>query len=609
MTLPFRRRHHDDESAHDRARATWSNAMLEPIEAADQAWLDAHLAGCGECRVEREAFLADRELLRSLRTNAPEPPRDLWARTAAAIEQEAARSARHGSRGLPLAERLRPRQARFPLGVMAGLLVVIVVVATSLAPHGGIQLVPTPGASSVALASTGVGPSPIVVRTATVGWLQGETDGSFRLLLADIDEVCPDVTSGCAPISDTTRTSLHFDARPQAIVGSPDSHQVVVVGNATGSSAGNVTVYAVRTAAPNPTATPVATPGQSPAASAGASPGVSPAPSALPSPAGQVVIAAGVTVLGETSYSADGTWLAFSARPLDGSTGPDLYVWKVGDPSATQVTTDHSTFFSGWFDGRILASRVVLPTLGGPTSSGDPGASTAPPIEAHPVSFLFDPATGLSQDLAAPDVWLPTVDPTGRFSTYWLGTVTPDVAGTGWVPATGRLVLDGWTAPLGPAPSAAPRASAQGSGSGAPGASHRPLPSANPGLTPTATPEPIGPAGTPVDLATGPVAAFDARFDPKGTRLAVWIADPTDPTVGTLQLVVLDHANGVVDPSVSPLPSEPALRGISIGEGRLAWVTPPGKDGRQSVVQVLAWSGNAFGQIETVPGGQLTLLR
>jgi hypothetical protein len=242
-----------------------------------------------------------------------------------------------------------------------------------------------------------------------------------------------------------------------------------------------------------------------------------------------------------------------------------------------------------------------------------PGTSPEPPIEAHPVSFLLDPSTGTSEDLAAPDVWLPTVDPTGRFTTYWLGTVTPDAAGTGWVPATGRLVLDGWIAPLGPAASAAPGASgpgsAPGSAPGSGGASHRPAASESPGTDASAAPEPIGPAGTPVDLVAGPITAFDARFDPKGTRLAVWVADPTDPTVGTVQLVLLDHDGGVVDTSVSPLPSEPALRGISIGEGRLAWVTPPGKDGKQSVVQVLAWSGIHFGQIETVPGGDLTLLR
>ena len=51
-----------------------------------------------------------------------------------------------------------------------------------------------------------------------------------------------------------------------------------------------------------------------------------------------------------------------------------------------------------------------------------------------------------------------------------------------------------------------------------------------------------------------------------------------------------------------------ALKGVSIDTGRLAWVTPPGQDGNQSTVQVLAWANDDFGQVETVPGAQLTIV-
>jgi len=105
------------------------------------------------------------------------------------------------------------------------------------------------------------------------------------------------------------------------------------------------------------------------------------------------------------------------------------------------------------------------------------------------------------------------------------------------------------------------------------------------------------------------MSAFDARFDPTGIRLAVWVADPSDPTVGTLQLVVLDRAHGRIVQNLKPLPSVAALRGFSIDDGRLAWVTPPGQDGRQSVVQVLAWSADSYGQIETNPAGQPFIVR
>jgi hypothetical protein len=606
MTLPFRRRHHDDESAHDRARATWSHGMLEPIDPADEAWLDIHLAGCGECRVEREAFLEDRQLLRSLRDQAPEPPRDLWARTAAAIEQESARRSRHGL--LPaFPDRFVPRRARLPLGAMAGLLVAIVVLATSLAPRG-ILLAPGATGSAVAMASAPAGPTPIPVRTATLGWLQPNTDGSYQLTLADVDQVCPDLTSGCAPLKNT-QTSLKLDAKPQSIVSAPGNHQVVVVGGSSGSDAGTVRVVPVPSGpAPSgiPTIAPTAIPSASPVESAAASPGGSPeatpagTPGATPEPTpqGQRSIAEGVTVVGETAYSPDGSWLAFSARPIDSSTGPDLYLWKVGDAKAHPVTSDHATFFSAWFGTRILASRVVTVPAGAPDASGEPSStpdsiespSAAPTvaIESHPVSFLFDPATSMSQDLATPDVWLPSVDPSGRFAIYWLGTVVPDAAGTGWVPAIGRLVLDGWTDPLEPGASATPATSAG--------------PSESAGML-------VGPAGTPVDLVAGPISAFDARFDPTGIRLAVWVADASDPTVGTLQLVVLDRAHGRIAPNLKPLRSVSALRGFSIDSGRLAWVSPPGQNGNQSVVQVLAWSADTYGQIETLPAGQPFIVR
>src|SRR5439155_11975991 len=121
---------------------------------------------------------------------------------------------------------------------------------------------------------------------------------------------------------------------------------------------------------------------------------------------------------------------------------------------------------------------------------------------------------------------------------------------------------------------------------------------------------PVGPAGTPIELMAGPITAFDARFDPSGTHLAVWVADPSDPTasVGTLQLIVLDRDHGRRDPRPSPLPSVRALKGVSIDAGRVAWVTPPGQDGNQSTVQVLAWSKDDFGQVETGPGMHLTIV-
>src|SRR5512141_3262268 len=101
MTLPFRRRHHDDEAWHDRARALFSAGFLGPISDADQAWLDDHLDRCPYCRADREAYDADQAMLRSLRDQPVIPPRDLWARIATELDkQRPAARAHRGPLGL-----------------------------------------------------------------------------------------------------------------------------------------------------------------------------------------------------------------------------------------------------------------------------------------------------------------------------------------------------------------------------------------------------------------------------------------------------------------------------------------------------------------------------
>ncbi|HET9682443.1 MAG TPA: hypothetical protein VFP19_10425, partial [Candidatus Limnocylindrales bacterium] len=208
----------------------------------------------------------------------------------------------------------------------------------------------------------------------------------------------------------------------------------------------------------------------------------------------------------------------------------------------------------------------------------------------------------------------------------WSGTVVAVTSGDApalasgqvesWRPAAGHLVLDGWLAPLAPAespPPASPDSSASDAVSPtAPATATAPLTS--PGeLTPALqSPDPaVGPAGTPVELAPGPIADFDAHFDPTGSRLAVWVLDAPDSSAGRLWLVVLDPAAGRVDPSLQPMaaPGQQALRGFTIDSGRLAWATPAGQDGQPSSVHVLAWNGDAFGQVESVPGGNPQIVR
>jgi len=103
-------------------------------------------------------------------------------------------------------------------------------------------------------------------------------------------------------------------------------------------------------------------------------------------------------------------------------------------------------------------------------------------------------------------------------------------------------------------------------------------------------------------IEAGRVVEWEARWDPSGTRLAVWIADEADPSIGRLSLYVVDPETGRFDPSARLLRDQQALAGFSLGEGLLAWATPPGQDGEGSRVQVLAWSGDVVGSAETTPG-------
>jgi hypothetical protein len=265
-----------------------------------------------------------------------------------------------------------------------------------------------------------------------------------------------------------------------------------------------------------------------------------------PSVAATLAIVSGVKVVGQSAaYSPDGAWFAFSARPSDGSTGPDIYVWRVGDELAHPLTTDHASVFASWAGNRMLGSRVT------------PATTTGKP-EAR--SFFMDPSTG-DETAVAGKIWRPTVDPTGHWAVTWEGTLKLDHDGMTVVPASGSLVVRGFTPGVGV--------------------------------------DMDGPAADTV--ADGPFAEFDVRWDETGSWLAVWLADASDPAIGRLSLLQLDPVTGqLVRPHGAPH-DVTALPGFSIDDGRLAWATPPGQGGEGSRVQIVAWTDEAVGAVESGP--------
>ena len=575
-----RRRASHSVATHERARSLAAERIDEALAPADAAWLEEHLAGCVGCRSVAAAYEADRVLLRRLRDRQPEPPRDLWARTAAALERESAK------RGGSSPRAVRPARSGPALGVLSGLAVVVVVIGATIL-SGGIGRGPTtavgPGASvpGVAVIATPTpGPTPILVGAGTVGWVGTSADGVFAYNTARVNEVCPaERQPDCPQVAGSDSKRIEIAIRPKSISRSPVQNQAVVVGT---DSAGNdsVLVIALPTAQPTgepsatptptapstPTATPLVTatpvisatptppsssPPATPTATVDATPSATPiiTPSILPSPTvqGVMAIVSGVKVVGQSAaYSPDGAWFAFTARPADDSSGPDIYVWRVGDALARPLTSDHASVFGSWAGSRLLGSR--------PDPIGEAGAEVAPR------SFFLDPTTGQETPIEA-SVWRPIVDPAGHRAVAWVGTVKASPDGLATLPASGALVLRGFE----PEPGSATNSDA------------------------------------PQVVSEGPVAEFDVRWDETGTWLAVWVADGTDPTIGQLSLLRVDPATGKLDRPHGAPQDVTALPGFSIADGRLAWATPPGQGGEGSRVQIVAWTGDTVGAVESGP--------
>jgi hypothetical protein len=552
--------------------------MDGPLGLAETTWLDEHLAGCADCTAVAAAYEAERRALRGLRDATIEPPRDLWARTAAGIESAAAGAGTRSSRG-GWAGR------RGPLGALSGIAAVVVVVgfgSMSSGWFGGTGTGPVTAAASpttdppeaagtpAVTASPTTAPTPLAVGAGDVHWIGSDADGSLAYSGTEVREVCPLAQAeDCALLDPSPGEHVSLAVAPKSIIGSPTQHEAVVVTD-DGAGGDRITVLTLPVAAASPTPepsvdptasaqptptdalaspTPVATVQPSPSATAE----TSPSPSVTPEPtvAAEFAIATGVTVVGESAaYSADGSWFAFTARSVDGQAGPDVYVWRVGETTARQLTSDGLSSFASWDDDEVVASRPGPVTAGG---------------TAEPASVLIDPATGSERPAGA--VWRPVVDPTGSRAVTWVGTVTTQADPVDVRPAAGRLELLGWTAGEG-----------------------------------------IAEGGSQV-VGEATETTFDVRWDESGTWFATWVADPSGSDVGRLSLYRVNPGTGLVEVLDGAPVEVPALAGFSIGSGRLAWATPPGQDGEGSRVQIVAWADDGVGAVETAPGDRLVVVR
>ncbi|HET9457127.1 MAG TPA: hypothetical protein VFO78_07280 [Candidatus Limnocylindrales bacterium] len=568
----------DWESQHARARTRAAERLAAPLDPDEAAWLDDHLGACAECAEIADEYAAQRLHLRALRDRQPVPPRDLWARTAAAIERESQRR----SRGSGV---LLRRSVLAPTAILAGALVVAVVygsLTSSQLPIG--PATTTPG---VAIASTSAtpqepaGPTPLAVAPRDVAYISVE-DGDYRVNTTRVDEVCPPETTSCATSEPIQTVEIGPLSSPATVFGSEDRPLVIVGG---GGGGGSVVVVDPDQAVPEPTeppvsnplstATPTATPSSSPTSAPAGTPGPAGSPSELPlatptrspfastspspAPGGAVEIARNVRVVDTTAaYAPDGSAFAFTAVPADGSHGPDIYLWTVGDEQAHPITIDHRSVFGSWSGDAIVGSTVRL--------AGDVHEPAAFVLPSGGAERTFLPETGLA--------WRPVVDPTGGSAVYWSGTLAPTADGPGWTTAAGALVIGRWSERVGRSSDAEP--------------------------TPPGDDQSKERAET--TIAVGPLRDWDVRWDESGERLAVWIADADDSSIGRLSLYVVDPFDGRIDLANPALVDEPALAGFSLADGRLAWAKPAGESGRTSRVRILTWTDDGFGQIESATG-------
>jgi hypothetical protein len=555
---------------HDRARELAATRLDEALAPGDASWLDTHLAGCADCAGVAAAYEEQHLAFNVLRDIPVEAPRDLWARTAAAIEAEGA--ATGGRRRWSRTGRPAPLSGawRLALAPVAAIVVVAVVVGSGL--FNGRTL---PG---------GNGPTPIPFAAADVQVLSRDRDGNFQILTRPVGPVCPDGSQGCAAQPTFAVTTLSGLSGSTDLNGtlSPTHDRMVVI--ASGSGGEGVFILPVATTAPSPSASPApasastpsaAIPSPTPApASASASPTTapgssasagtaspsatpvpasptdtaSPAPSAAPAspspsaapttPTGAIQIASGVTVVGPVQYSPDGTHVAFSARPADGSTGPDVYLWSAGEPEATAITTDHASWLAAWTADGLLVSRVANGT---------------------PATYLLDPVTAQATAVGDQPIWLPAPASSGHLAAWWDGTVKPGPDGLSWQPDNGRLVLGAWP--------------------------------------------PAAGAAAPQVLARDPLSGWQVRWDDAGSVVAVWLAGANDSAGGSLSLYPVNPATGRADLAHPTLDAEPAAPGFSLRTGRLAWTTPGA--GNSQMLQVLAWAGSTSQRFE-VPAEQGT---
>jgi hypothetical protein len=583
------------EHIHERARTLAATAIDVKLEAFEAAWLAEHLKACAECREVAAEYRAIHDELRSLKE--PLPPRDLWARTSAALDAVDRAAAARTTRSWLTARLAFDR----PLsGSVVAVGLVVLIAAVSLLTQGPLSFKGSGGGSGIAVTTPGPEAEAPFAYFRGTGYfidLQGDTyQIKGRSAECSGGERCAvpktgGETLGSIQSKDTVSAAIAPNASLAAVW---TASKVVIlpldqptpltvsIDDLTPRPVPSVEPTAVPTALPSPTeAGQAATPGETSSAgpsateSAAASPAVTPtatAASTSPPATGQpLAILDGYEIIGrDPTFSADGSWVAFSARPVDGSTGPDVFVWRTGQERAEAITSRHADLFAGWYGRQILMSE-----FGATGQGGRLGAA----------SYLYDPQTGATQRIDQP-MLLPVADPTGRFLVYWDGTVRLNASTGLWEPVQGNLYFDSWadltltpaslegplpTATPTASPTASPEATSPAEGTAAPETTATVAATAldgNETQTPAPTPS-LLPQVLPVHVGSAALPSWVVSWDAGGRHLAVWVAGPAGSGAGTVSLFAVDRAAGLVQTSQPLMAADNVLPNLQFDDSHL----------------------------------------
>ncbi len=645
---------------HEQARMWLAERIDWPLDRERADSLEAHLAGCPDCRaVDREhedVRLAFRELAQ------PIPPRDLPARTLAALDAET----RHvRPRAAPS---LGPTGRRHGTGVVFASLASVMLVAAVGALLIGPATIPGP---TIARAT------PFPVEPEQLAYL-GVRGNQVTIVRTRLDRACPSSDYSCANLDAgvSQLVSLPPETSVTGLAMDPGGMRAAVAGQ----SGGRTTIYVMdlsilptalgptsspvlstlasqsteptpspssptpsatssptprRSATPEVTKKPTASPKRSPGSTASHKAGASARASATPangdgpvssaSPSSTaivppsvppVVASAGASGPAATlppvdarpiltdviqagmpaAWSSDGSTLAFSAMPADGSHGPDIYTWQPGQPVALPLTTDHASLFASWNGTRIVGSTIV--------------DDVADPIHPIATSFVIDPVTAERRPIHADGLWLPSVDPTGRYFVAWRGTIVANglLAGTG----DGNLIFGPWVR-VDPWATPEELAAADASGSASieptiiptptastreqpePSATESASPSSTPAPTPLTSPELVEPS---LDPLAPTIADWLVEWSPNGSAFGLWTGTQPGSDDGSLQVLGINQDVGAIDRTQDLLSPTPARRAFSIGLGRVAWTTPKDALGH-SDLRIVVWGTFGRGEIRS----------